>query len=541
MIAQAVITKASTDLPIVIVVDNDEPGRDAKSTLSGRTFGFDKKQILTYSAVFDDDKALLDKWRSFPVEAEDLFDPGLLDAFVEANGESILQGKKKRPDGAWHYDMGESAKELLDLWVTSEATPHQVTRWVEMLLRIRTNVGLEIPTESASELVESAGDAPRAGGRPVASGQVLVIVGQHDHARYLSDGAIALTGAVDSGVEFTHVGFYSRAILPHVPLVLADHPNLQLSGTTSATTSGNGQGGGPPAGGVRRSAHLGEQGPRGLDGPRPAALQPGVGGHRGPSRPDQEHEAVERQAGGVDDRTTDRPTRRPRVRCRHHGRSGPQNREPGDDNMKIGYILDSVDNGTIVLPEFQRGYVWSRDQVKGLMQSLYQRFPVGGLLIWNTQADTTDLRGADVPGSTTVKLLLDGQQRVTSLYGVMRGAPPRFFEDPERTKSFTGLHFHLERETFEFYRPSAMADDRRWISVTDLMLSGPEQFTEGFGEIEGMTQPQLIDYVQPCPEVARNPRHRPPRREPQRGRHDRRRRRRHLQPGEQRRHEALQG
>ena len=163
--------------------------------------------------------------------------------------------------------------------------------------------------------------------------------------------------------------------------------------------------------------------------------------------------------------------------------------------MKIGYILDSVDNGTIVLPEFQRGYVWSRDQVKGLMQSLYQRFPVGGLLIWNTQADATDLRGADAPGSTTVKLLLDGQQRVTSLYGVMRGAPPRFFEDPERTKSFTGLYFHLERETFEFYRPSAMADDRRWISVTDLMLSGPEKFTEGFSEIDGMTQSQLISYV----------------------------------------------
>ena len=101
------------------------------------------------------------------------------------------------------------------------------------------------------------------------------------------------------------------------------------------------------------------------------------------------------------------------------------------------------------------------------MQSLYQRFPVGGLLIWNTQADTTDLRGPQTsPGSTTVKLLLDGQQRVTSLYGVMRGANRRrFFEDPERTKSFTGLDFHLDRETFEFYRPSAMADDRRWINA----------------------------------------------------------------------------
>src|SRR5689334_10419687 len=106
--------------------------------------------------------------------------------------------------------------------------------------------------------------------------------------------------------------------------------------------------------------------------------------------------------------------------------------------MKISYILDSVDSGTVVLPEFQRGYVWSRDQVKGLIQSLYQHFPVGGLLIWNTKADTTDLRGGQASPSDTVKLLLDGQQRVTSLYGVMRGKPPQFFEDPEREKAFSG-------------------------------------------------------------------------------------------------------
>ena len=59
--------------------------------------------------------------------------------------------------------------------------------------------------------------------------------------------------------------------------------------------------------------------------------------------------------------------------------------------MKISFLLDSIDDGTVVLPEFQRGYVWTRDQVKGLFQSLYKRFPVGGLLIWNTRADVTEL------------------------------------------------------------------------------------------------------------------------------------------------------
>ena len=271
MIAQAVITKASTDLPIVIVVDNDEPGRGAKSTLIGKTFGFDKKQILTYATVFDDDKALLDRWRSFPVEAEDLFDPGLLDAFVEANGESILQGKKKRPDGAWHYDMGrvgEGAPRTLGD-VGSHAAPGQ--RWVEMLLRIRTNVGLEIPKESASELVESAGDAPRAGGQPVASGQVLVIVGQHDHARYLSDGAIARpeqwTVASSSPTSGSTPGrFFPSSARP------GRSPEPPTVRHDERTTSRNGQRRGPTAGGVRRSAHLGEQGPRGLDRTRTGAL-----------------------------------------------------------------------------------------------------------------------------------------------------------------------------------------------------------------------------------------------------------------------------
>jgi hypothetical protein len=57
---------------------------------------------------------------------------------------------------------------------------------------------------------------------------------------------------------------------------------------------------------------------------------------------------------------------------------------------KLGAILDQVDSGTILLPEFQRGYVWNRDQVRGLMRSLYREYPVGALLLWETDsADST--------------------------------------------------------------------------------------------------------------------------------------------------------
>jgi hypothetical protein len=138
--------------------------------------------------------------------------------------------------------------------------------------------------------------------------------------------------------------------------------------------------------------------------------------------------------------------------------------------MKISTILDHIDSGHIALPEFQRGYVWNRDQVRSLFDSLYRQHPVGGLLVWATESKSANHRGDGQLASGVVKLLLDGQQRMTTLYGVLRGRPPRFFDGNPAT--LTGLHFHLEDEIFEFYQPVKMRDDRLWIDLTELMKGG---------------------------------------------------------------------
>ena len=64
--------------------------------------------------------------------------------------------------------------------------------------------------------------------------------------------------------------------------------------------------------------------------------------------------------------------------------------------MKVETILDQIDLGAIALPEFQRGFVWNRDQVRGLMASLYRRHPVGSLLVWVTEKDTATMRKAEL-------------------------------------------------------------------------------------------------------------------------------------------------
>lgn len=139
--------------------------------------------------------------------------------------------------------------------------------------------------------------------------------------------------------------------------------------------------------------------------------------------------------------------------------------------MKISTILDLIDGGTIALPEFQRGYVWNRDQVRGLMLSLYRRYPIGGLLVWSTQAGAAKARGEGTGATGAVKLLLDGQQRITTLYGLVRGTPPRFFEG--NAQAFTGLYFDVENEVFEFHAPTKMQGNPMWVSVTDLMQKDP--------------------------------------------------------------------
>ncbi len=145
--------------------------------------------------------------------------------------------------------------------------------------------------------------------------------------------------------------------------------------------------------------------------------------------------------------------------------------------MKISTILDHIDSGHMTLPEFQRGYVWNRDQVRGLFDSLYRRHPIGGLLVWATESKTTAYRGEGQLAAGIVKLLLDGQQRTTSLYGVVRGKPPKFFDG--NVQVFTGLWFHLEMETFAFYQPLKMHGDPLWIDVTELMKKG----TAGLGNL----------------------------------------------------------
>jgi hypothetical protein len=95
-------------------------------------------------------------------------------------------------------------------------------------------------------------------------------------------------------------------------------------------------------------------------------------------------------------------------------------------NIPIGTLVDMYKRGELRLPEIQRHYVWRATQVRNLLDSLYRGYPSGSILMWETDepVPTRDFAiDQDTNAFAGRKLLLDGQQRLTSLTAVLNGDP----------------------------------------------------------------------------------------------------------------------
>jgi hypothetical protein len=92
----------------------------------------------------------------------------------------------------------------------------------------------------------------------------------------------------------------------------------------------------------------------------------------------------------------------------------------------VGQLVDMIERGDLRLPEMQRRYVWTSTRVRDLLDSLYRGYPSGTILVWETDLaqPARDLAIAQQQSAFSgYKLLLDGQQRLTSLSAVIRGEP----------------------------------------------------------------------------------------------------------------------
>lgn len=164
---------------------------------------------------------------------------------------------------------------------------------------------------------------------------------------------------------------------------------------------------------------------------------------------------------------------------------------------KVDYILkklvEDISMGEIGLPDIQRPFVWPMTQVRDLFDSMYRGFPIGYLLFWeNGCSDTHRTIGAAPKQKVARLLIVDGQQRLTSLYAVMKAVPVI-------TKDFKSqrikIAFHPLSEKFEVSN-AAIEKDVEWIPDISILWqpdTKPHAFKRKFLEKLGKRRPLTVE------------------------------------------------
>ena len=134
---------------------------------------------------------------------------------------------------------------------------------------------------------------------------------------------------------------------------------------------------------------------------------------------------------------------------------------------KISEILYEVDSQQLMVPRFQRGWVWQKKHVLQLFKSLYHGYPVGSLITWPTRLNNRPIEN-----------VIDGQQRLTALYGIISGATPPWFTD-EAPVALENLMFKVDSEEFK-YSTQAMQNDPLWVDVTRLFKEGHASWANSY-------------------------------------------------------------
>ncbi len=130
-------------------------------------------------------------------------------------------------------------------------------------------------------------------------------------------------------------------------------------------------------------------------------------------------------------------------------------RDPKPEILRLEEIVLGIRRGEIRLPSFQRPFVWTRSDMLDLLDSIYQGYPVGSILLWHSSErlkSEREIVGFEVSNTTVetypTDYLLDGQQRLTTLCGSL-------YWDGSDEKSIWRIFFDLELEEFTYAKKTA--------------------------------------------------------------------------------------
>jgi hypothetical protein len=135
------------------------------------------------------------------------------------------------------------------------------------------------------------------------------------------------------------------------------------------------------------------------------------------------------------------------------------------NNKTVAQLLGYIRNNEIAIPEIQRPFVWEPKKVRDLIDSLYKKYPIGYIIVWNNP----EAKGKDGVLSGSKKILIDGQQRITALTAAIVG---REVMDERYKKIRIKISFNPFNidSPFDVLNP-ALLKDKRWIPDISLLFN----------------------------------------------------------------------
>lgn len=145
-------------------------------------------------------------------------------------------------------------------------------------------------------------------------------------------------------------------------------------------------------------------------------------------------------------------------------------------SWQVDQLVNGVSTGQIQLPDLQRPFVWPTTKVRDLFDSMYRGYPVGALMFWDVSA-AGETRAINANGQLGAShQIIDGQQRLTSLYAAIQGQPVR--DEAYRLRTIT-IAFNPFSEKFEVRTP-ALAKSVYWVEDIAACFSSPISARKAF-------------------------------------------------------------
>jgi uncharacterized protein with ParB-like and HNH nuclease domain len=105
---------------------------------------------------------------------------------------------------------------------------------------------------------------------------------------------------------------------------------------------------------------------------------------------------------------------------------------------------------------------------------LIKDYPTGTMLTWETN-NPPELKGSHkyVESQGAIKLILDGQQRITTLYMLMTGNIPPYYSEKEIENDIRNLYVNVETLDIEYYKKTIMENSPLWVNITEIFRATP--------------------------------------------------------------------